>query len=262
MKRAPTLTVAAIMLNEQPNVADWLDSAGFADERLIVDGGSTDRTVEIAAGRNARVLSRPFDCFASQRNHALEHARGDWVLFVDADERVPPELAREVRQYLAHPRHAACRVHCRSHVFGKPFRFGGTQDDWPIRLIRRGTARYQGMVHETVATRNPVGRLNAALSHLTIPDLPTFLTKMHRYTTLEAMDRVSAGIAPKRRDLWSRPVWESARRLIAKGGFLDGPRGIAFGILSGISEWVLARRHRDLWRARQQSLTAFHGGSA
>jgi hypothetical protein len=130
-------------------------------------------------------------------------------------------------------------------------RFGGTQDDRPIRLFRRGRAEWVGRVHEVLRVDGPVRALRWGMAHRTQPDLETFLTKMHRYTRLEAAERVARGRRPSR---WPAPTLaarEVFRRLIWKRGALDGPEGWAFAALSGVYEWVLAREHARGWhRAR------------
>ena len=117
--------------------------------------------------------------------------------------------------------------------------------------MRRGAARWTGEVHETLETDGLVGQLQSWLDHDPLPDLPSFLTKMNRYTTLAAEARVAASLPPRRRDAWLAPVREIFRRLIWKQGLWDGPEGWAFCLLSGLSEWVLADKHRHLWAARR-----------
>src|SRR5262249_20681483 len=134
------------------------------------------------------VAVRAFGDFASQRNAALAMATGDWVLSVDADERITPELAAEIRRVIADrdSPNRGYRVPIRSEVLGRRFRFSGTQCDWPLRLFRRDSGRWVGLVHETVELRGPVGFVRGELRHCTIPTMSTFLDKINRYTTLEA----------------------------------------------------------------------------
>jgi hypothetical protein len=207
------------------------------------------------------VSSRPFDTFARQRNHALDLANGDWVLSIDADERPSPRLAAEIRRAILRARHAGYRVPIRSSIFGRSFRGSGTQDDRPVRLVRRGAARWVGDVHERLRVLGPLGRLRAWLEHRTLPDLDSFLAKMNRYTMLEARARVAAGRPPRRRDAWILPAREVFRRLVWKEGIWDGPEGWAFCLLSGLSEWVLADRHRRLWESAERTVSGPTGAS-
>lgn len=244
----PTLSAAVITLNEQHNLPGLLASLLWADEILVVDGGSTDATLDIAREAGCRVISRRFDNFAQQRNHAIEMARGEWILSIDADERPTVKLVSEIGRRIAAGRHDAFHVPIRSRIFRHQVRRSGTQDDRPVRLFRRHAARWVGDVHERLAVVGRIGRLQHWLEHDTLPDVDAFYRKMHRYTTLEAEARVRTGRRPQWRDTWLAPAREVFRRLIWKQGALDGPAGWQFCLLSGWSEWVLAEKHRRLWR--------------
>jgi N-acetylglucosaminyl-diphospho-decaprenol L-rhamnosyltransferase len=242
----PTVTAAVITLNEERNLAGLLPALDWADQIVVVDGGSRDATVAVARRHGCRVAVRPFDTFARQRNHALRLATGNWVLSIDADERPTPGLVAEIRRRITQSRADAFRVPIRSWIFGRRLRLSGTQDDWPVRLFRRRAGRWTGDVHEAVEVSGCVGRLRHWLIHHTTPDLETFLAKMHRYARLEATRRAAGGRRPAWHDTWIAPVREIFRRLIYKQGLLDGPAGWAFCLLSGLSEWVVAREHRRL----------------
>lgn len=252
MTRTPTLTAAVIALDEAANLPGWLASLAWADERLVVDGGSTDGTIEAARAGGARLIQRPFDNFCRQRNHALDVAAGDWVLFVDADERPTAALAAELRCLVRDTRHAAFRIPIRSRILGRRFRFSGTQDDRPVRLVRRGRGHWVGDVHEVLRPAGLVGRTRGWLRHETIPDLPALLGKINRYTSLQAVERVKAGRRPHWTDTWIAPAREIFRRLIWKHGWLDGPEGWVFCLLSGLSEWMVADKHRGMVRDQRR----------
>lgn len=244
MNRA-TVSAAIITLNEQRHLPMLLPRLAWTDEIVVVDGGSDDATVEIARAFGCRVEVRQFDDYAHQRNRALELARGDWVLSIDADERPVTGFAAEVGRRLPCTRADAFRVPIRSEIFGRRFRFSGTQDDCPVRLFRRGCACWTGHVHEVLQTTGQIARLDHWLEHETLPDLPAFLAKMQRYTSLAAESRKIAGRQPRWSDQWVAPPRETLRRLIWKHGWLDGPEGWAFCVLSGLSEWVLAKKTSD-----------------
>ena len=253
MSRRPSITAAILALNEAQNLAELLPALDWADQIVVVDGGSSDATRSVARSFGCHVSFRRFDTFARQRNHALGLATGEWVLWIDADERPAQPLVAEIRRRTRSARHAGFRVSIRSSIFGRRMRASGTQDDCPVRLARRDSARWVGDVHERLHVAGRVGRLQAWLLHRTLPDLDAFLAKMHRYTLLEAQARVAAGRAPRRRDAWILPAREVFRRLVWKRGIVDGPEGWAFCVLSGLSEWVLADRHWRLWRAARQA---------
>lgn len=244
-----TISAAIIALNEAANLPGLLDALHWADEIVVVDGGSRDDTFRIARRAGCHVVTRTFDSFARQRNYAASLAAGDWILSIDADERPSAALAGEIRSRTAGCRESAFRVPIRSRIFGRKCRYSGTQDDRPIRLWRRDAGRWTGDVHEVFQVDGPVGQLHASLEHETLPDLHAFLAKMHRYTALEARARVDAGRPPRPVDQWWRPPREVFRRLVWKLGLLDGPAGWRFCLLSGVSEWLLARRHWSYWEA-------------
>jgi len=260
MSDRPTITAALITLDEERNLAELLPALDWVDQIVVVDGGSRDATLCVARRHGCCVVSRPFDTFARQRNHALGLATGDWVLSIDADERPTPRLVAEIRRRIARSRAAAFRVPIRSWVFGRRLRRSGTQDDCPVRLFRRHAARWRGDVHEVLRISGRVDRLHNWLMHDTTPDLETFLAKMHRYARLEASGRAAAGRRPTWSDTWLVPAGEILRRLIYKQGLWDGPAGWAFCFLSGLSEWVLAREHHGLMRATANSRRATPAG--
>jgi glycosyltransferase involved in cell wall biosynthesis len=289
MTSPPTITAALITLNEERRLPALLPRLSWVDEIVVVDGGSTDQTVAIAQAHGCRVQEHAFDTFAAQRNRAIALARSQWVLSIDADERPTPALIAEIRGQLISGRYDAFRVPIRSRIFGRPFRYSGTQDDRPVRLFRRGAAVWEGDVHEVLRVRGPVGHATRApddlssgssqqpgccaaagllassgrigqlrnwLEHETLPDLASFLQKMDRYTTLAAEQRVAAGRAPRWRERWLAPAIEAGRRLIWKQGLLDGPQGWAFSLLSGLSQWVLADKHYRAWLAQRDERRA------
>jgi len=249
MSESPTITAAIITRDEEQALRELLAELDWVDQIVVVDGGSCDETIRIAKAHGCRVVSRSLDTFARQRNYALQLATSEWVLSIDTDERPTPRLIAEIRRQIGHGRDAGYRIPIQSRIFGRHVRRSGTQDDCPVRLARRREARWVGDVHEVLRVAGPVGRLKSRLNHRTLPDLDEFLTKMNRYTALEARSRVAAGCPPRRYQRWITPGREVFRRLFWKQGFLDGPAGWAFCLLSGLSEWVLAGRHRQLWEA-------------
>lgn len=255
MTQSPTISVAMIVLNEEPQLRELLPQLAWADEVVVMNGGSSDQSVEIALQHGCRVLTRRFDNFATQRNYALEQCRGDWVLSLDADERATLELIAELRTAVSNYDVAAYHIRIRSTIFGHAMRFSGTQNDVPIRLVRRGAAEWSGDVHETLQVQGTVGHIGHAIEHRTLPDLSAFLAKMHCYSRLEAQRRVAAGEAPRTAAAWLAPVREVFRRMIWKHGWLDGPYGWAFCLLSGLSAWVHADRHSRLWFSSKHTKT-------
>lgn len=235
------LSAAVIVLNEEQHIRPLLESLRWVDEVVVVDGGSTDNTLRYVAGFPVTVIQRPFDHFAAQRNVAIDACHGDWVLSIDADERPAKGFRRELVARLDHPRFDAYRIPIRSRLFGRPVRFGGTQDDRPIRLFRREASYWSAEVHETLCGCRKVGRFHHGFSHETIPDLAVFLEKMHRYLSLQNTQETT-------QTSWSKALsaaaFETARRLFWKQGLLDGPHAWAFAGLSGLSQWMATYRPR------------------
>ncbi|MBI3466770.1 MAG: glycosyltransferase family 2 protein [Planctomycetes bacterium] len=240
----PTLSANLITLDEERNLAPCLQSLAWVDEMVVVDGGSRDRTVEIARRYTDRVLVHTFDDYASQRNRALDESRGEWVISIDADERVPVELAREIRRMVADatPHMSGFWVPIRSRIFGRRFRFSGTQGERKMRLFRGDRARWHGPVHETVTLHGPTGQLRHAIEHESTPDLETYFRKLERYSSLEA-ERIRAGCdSPAWWRPWLLPLWTFARLYLGNLGVFDGPEGLRFCALSGLGTWMAYRK--------------------
>ena len=245
----PSLSALVIARDAAGDLPACLDALGWADEVVVVvDPASLDATEAIARGLADVVAVRPFDDFASQRNAALGLASGDWAFAVDADERATPALAAEIRAAIANPRSniAGYRVPILSEVLGRSFRYSGTQQDLPLRLFRRDFGRWTGEVHETVLLDGPAGRLREPLRHRTIPDMRTFLQKIDKYTTLEAIRLHRLGHRPRPLDSSIRPLWTFAKLYVGKRGFLDGPEGFAFCSLSAVSAAVRQWKLKEL----------------
>jgi glycosyltransferase involved in cell wall biosynthesis len=252
----PRLSVLIVAKNEAHNLADCLAAASWAFERIVVvDPVSRDATLEIAQQQAEVVAVRDFDDFASQRNFALSLASGDWVLSVDADERVTAPLAAEIQRIIAEPANAyhGFRVPIRSVILGRPFGFSGTQHDQPLRLFRRDSGHWTGLVHETVVLNGTVGSLQNALGHHSLPNVQVFLHKLDHYTTLEAQGLAGSERRFRMSDLALRPIWTFLKLYVFKQGFRDGVEGFMFCALSGVSTAVRAWKHRELTLAGRTS---------
>jgi glycosyltransferase involved in cell wall biosynthesis len=251
MAKRPRISALIIARDEARNLPGCLASLGWADELIVVvDAASRDETLALARQRADRVVVRPFDDFASQRNAALDVATGDWVFAIDADERATPALAAEIRAVVADPKapHQGYRVPIRSEILGRRFSYSGTQDDRPLRLFRRGRGWWFGTVHETVSLRGSTGILSQHLLHRTIPTMNVFLDKLNKYTSLEAIEFVRRGRPVRTFDWTVRPFWTFAKLYLGKRGYRDGAEGLVFCALSGVSVAVRHWKHRELVR--------------
>jgi glycosyltransferase involved in cell wall biosynthesis len=245
----PRVSALVLAREEAANLPGCLASLRWADEVVVVvDPASRDGTEKLARERADRVIVRRFDTFAAQRNAGLDAATADWVFAVDADERSSPAQAAEIRDRLRGPE-AGFRVPIRSEILGRPFAYSGTQCDRPLRLFRRDSGRWVGDVHETVELRGAVGELRTPLSHATLPDMRTFLAKLDRYTTLEALQAHREGRSPRTADWTVRPLWTFAKLYLGRQGFRDGAEGFAFCALSGVSVAVRGWKLRELSRS-------------
>jgi glycosyltransferase involved in cell wall biosynthesis len=249
----PRLSVTVITLNEEARLRACLESVAWADEIVVVDAGSTDRTVALARDFTDHVLVRPWPGFAEQKNFALAQARGEWVLSLDADEEVTPELRDAVLGIVkGSPAAAGYAVARRNIMWGAWIRHGGLYPDWQIRLFRRGRGRFlPRAVHESVQVDGPVERLRQPLLHRSYRDVADFLARADRYSTLAAGEWIAGDRPVRPRDLVLRPLGRFLSMYVARAGFLDGWRGL---LLAGLyAYYVFMRTAKALERARAES---------
>lgn len=227
------LSVVVITHNESRHIADCLKSVAFADEWVVVDSGSTDGTREIAESLGAQVVvADDWRGFGIQKNRALALARGRWVLSIDADERVTPELAQAIQAVVAADGPAdGYKLSRISRFCGQWIRHGDWNPDRVLRLFRRGEARFtDDLVHERLVVPGRIDLLKGDLLHDTMPTLEDALTKMNRYSSGRAQDKVQSG---KRGSLFAALVhggWAFVRCYLLKRGFLDGRLGFVLAI--------------------------------
>jgi glycosyltransferase involved in cell wall biosynthesis len=242
------LSAVVITRNEEARIGRCLTSLSFCDEIVVVDSGSDDQTTLEAAKLGARVLVRPFDDFASQKNFAVSQARGTWVLSVDADEVAAPGLGEEILRVLqAAEVFAAYALPRHNFIFGKRLRFGGNGKDAPIRLFRKGRAVFEGLVHESLRVEGAVGRLKGTLLHYSTSDMRRYFQKLTLYAALEAERLQEQKARFSFFTLCSKPVGRFFQRYIVQGGFLDGTPGFLFAAFSGYYEFV---RYAIFWEMR------------
>jgi len=244
MSRA-TISATVITLNEERNIRACLDSLSWCDELIVVDAGSSDQTVALARQQGAQAITRPFTNYADQKNFALAQATGDWILSVDADERVTPELAAEITTALANPGDVmGFFLPRRNHIFGRWIDHGEWWPDYKLRLIRRGQGQWQGLVHEVLLADGPVRYLHAALLHYAHETISGFVSKMDRYTTIEAQGWQAAGIRPSLWKILLYPPGLFAYEYIWRRGFLDGIHGFVLATLMAYYNFL---KRAKLW---------------
>jgi glycosyltransferase involved in cell wall biosynthesis len=247
------LTAAIIARDEETMIGGCLASLGFADERLVlVDAATRDRTREVAHSFGARVEERVFDNFAAQRDAALRQATGDWVLFVDADERIPPALRDEVLATIAAPRgQRGFWIARHNYLMGRIVRHAGWFPDYQLRLLERDAAHFDPLrvVHELALVSGPVGHLHEPLVHHNYRTLREFIRKQERYCPLEAERWCASFGRPRARALLGQPTREFYRRYIALQGYQDGLLGLVLCVLlayyAGKAIWLARRSSVD-----------------
>jgi glycosyltransferase involved in cell wall biosynthesis len=252
-----SVQLAAVVLtkNEERHIGDCLDSLAWAEERVVFDDFSTDRTVEIAKARGAQVIGHALESFAAQRDAALAAVEAQWILFVDADERVTPALAEEVQQvirYVGDQARAGWWIPRHNYMIGHRMRGGGWYPDHQLRLLRRGKARYDPAhpVHEVVILEGEAGYLENPFIHYNYDTVGQFRHKMGRYTQFEAQILHEQGA---RVHLWTcmtMPLREFWRRFVTLRGYRDHVYGLLF---CGLMAWYTFLTYQRLRKLRLQS---------
>jgi glycosyltransferase involved in cell wall biosynthesis len=271
----PPVSVLVPTLDEELNLPDCLDSVSWADEVFVVDSYSRDRTVQIARERGAHVVQHPFESYSRQKNWALDTLpfRNPWVLIVDADERVTPELKCEMQTVLPNADCAGYYLNRRVIFLGRWIRHAGWYPNWNLRLFRHQLGRYDGReVHEHVVLNGPAGYLRNDLLHLDRRGLEAFVARHNRYSTLEAAARFKAeSDAPDRARLpvsllaspvqrkrflrervWPRvpakPLVLFVYMYLLRRGFLDGRAGLALCVFHAFQEFMVGLKLAELRR--------------
>ncbi|AMO25127.1 glycosyltransferase family 2 protein [Ramlibacter solisilvae] len=251
MTRPPRLTVIIITRNESARLRACLESVAFADELVVVDSGSTDDTVAIAQALGANVRqTADWPGFGPQKNRALDMARGEWVLSIDADERVTPRLRASIEAAMVQSRFEAYTVDRRSSYCGQYMRHSGWYPDRLVRLFRRGKARFSGdLVHERLLVDGTAGALEGELLHESFDDFESVLDKVNRYSSDSARALDARGVRGSLGKAVGHGFWAFVRTYLFKRGFLDGRLGFALAVSNAqgayyryLKLWLLQRR--------------------
>jgi glycosyltransferase involved in cell wall biosynthesis len=226
------LSVIIITKNEARHIVSCLESVAFADEFIVVDSGSTDNTVALARDFGATVLvTDDWPGFGPQKNRALDLATGDWVLSIDADERVTPELAQEIQDVLANPQADAYEIARLSDFCGKFIRHSGWWPDYVLRLFKRGTARFtDAAVHERVVPQGPSLQLKGYFEHYPYDNLDGLINKVNRYSSDAAAMMYARGKRATVLSALGHGFWTFVRIYLIRRGFLDGRHGLVLAV--------------------------------
>ena len=248
----PKVSVTIITLDEAEHIAAAIDSVSWADEVVVVDSGSSDGTVEIARSKGARVSTRPWTGYADQKNHAATLASHDWILSLDADERVTPELALEVRTLLrSEPAKKGYRVPRVTFHLGRWIRTTDFYPDYQARLYERGAGTWLGeFVHESVQVAGGTGYLRGELQHYSFHDLFDHVSRINRYSNLAARQMYVRGRRATAFHLLMHPPAAFLRNYLLRRGFLDGSAGLLISLMNAYSVFL---KFAKLWELERCS---------
>jgi glycosyltransferase involved in cell wall biosynthesis len=246
-----TLSAIVITRNAAGELAACLESLAFADEILVVDSGSTDGTVEIARQHGARLIHQDWLGYGPQKRFAVAQARHDWVLCLDADERVSPALRAAIERELVAPRCVAYAFARRNRFLGRWLAHGEGYPDWSLRLFHRAHAQWSDdPIHEKVVVHDgPIGRLAGDLLHESAPGLAEYLDKQNRYTSLQAEQLYAAGVRASPGRLVLSPLLRFVKFYFLRLGFLDGIPGLVHIAIGCFNSFM---KYAKLWERQQR----------
>ncbi|KAB2922789.1 MAG: glycosyltransferase family 2 protein [Bacteroidetes bacterium] len=235
------LSVAVITKNEEANIARCLESVRWADELVVVDSGSTDRTAELARSFGARVIVREWEGFSKQKEFALRSASHGWVLSLDADEEVTPELREELLGIIARPDALnGYEIPRKSFFLGTWMRHGGWYPGYQLRLLRKDrTAMNHRPVHEGFETEGPVGRCRGDINHYTYATLHQYIEKMNDYSSLDVSNKLRSGKRIAWYNVLLNPLSAFLRQYVSKQGFRDGYHGFLLAWYSALHVQII-----------------------
>lgn len=251
------LSAVVITKNESDVIRDCLQSLRFCDETIVVDSGSSDDTVEIARSMGARVIERGWPGYGPQKEFARQQAKGDWVLSLDADERVSTALRTEIEALLATPKLAfdALEMPRLSTFCGRPMRYSGWWPDRIVRLFRRDAAFFSDdIVHERVVASGMIGRLDNHIEHHPIREISHALRRMDVYSSLGAEKLLVKGKRPGLLTAWTHASYAFVSTYVLKRGFLDGQEGLLNAFIHAQTVfWKYAKASVELRRRRARA---------
>jgi (heptosyl)LPS beta-1,4-glucosyltransferase len=241
------ISATVITFNEEDNIAAALESLAWADEIIVVDSESKDRTVEIARRFTDRIYVRAWPGYSEQKNFAAEQATSDWIFSLDADERVSDGLAIELKnlKQTAEPKFAACEMPRLTFYLGRWIKHSGWYPDYKSRLYDRRAARWQGaFVHESLEVNGSIERLSGDILHYTVRDASDHHHRIDRYTTLAARELFEKGRRASLLSMLISPAGAFLRAYILKRGYLDGAQGLA---IARFAAYYVFLKYLKLW---------------
>lgn len=241
------IAAAILTLNEETNIRECIESVSWADRVVVIDTQSTDETVPLARAAGAEVIVHPFENYAQIRNVGLRVIKSPWLFFIDADERATPELAAEIRQVTAERSENGWWVPRHNYLFGRLTLGAGWYPDYQMRVLRRGTARYERPVHEIVVLEGEEGHLQNPMRHYNYETVAHFRAKQARYSDYDAEILHQKGVRPRFYTPYSQALRHFYWRFVNLDGYRDGLHGFRLSLLTAWYEGVKYRKLRKLW---------------
>jgi len=257
------ISVVIITKNEERNIGECLESVKWADEIIVVDAKSTDKTVEIAKRYTGNVFIKPWSGFGPQKNWGISKAQHEWIFIIDADERVTPELKDEILATISEPTEiAAFQVPRRNFLLGKWFKYKGEYPNYQLRLFKKGRAWYNNVqIHENLIVDGQIGYLKNSLLHFAVNSIEDYFKKFNQYTTLAAIEKSKRKKAKvKIWDLLFRPMATFIKMYFIKQGFRHGKEGFIFSSLDSFFTYVKYLKLSDIQEGRFSSNEDFDPG--
>ncbi len=240
------ISAVAITYNEEIHIESYIKSLSFADEIIIVDSFSTDKTVTLAEQNGAKVIQHTFENFSKQKNFAISQATNDWIVFFDLDEEVPEALAKEIVDTV-HSENALKVYHVKRnfHFMGKRIKYSGFQTDVSVRLFNKNYCKYNGKpVHESIETNETIGLLKHAADHHTYKSFDNYNEKLSLYSKLQAKDLYKKNVRPNLYHFLFRPWYRFMHQYFLRLGILDGKEGF---IICYVHAFSVYKRYIQLW---------------
>lgn len=245
------MKTSAVVLtkDEEENIKKCLKTLRWCDEVIVIDDESEDKTRQIAKKMGVKVFTRPLNGdFAAQRNFGLEKTKGDWVLFVDADERVPPKLATEIKQAIKDGKFVGFYLRRQDFIWGRRLNHGETANVRLLRLGQKGAGEWQRRVHETWEIKGKVGELKEPLFHYPHPTISKFLEQINFYTSLNASEFLRERRGVGLIQILAYPVGKFLQNYIFRLGFLDGTPGIIMALMMSFHSFLTRAKLYLLWK--------------
>ena len=250
------MSVAAVIItkDEERNIAACLESVQWVDERIVVDAESRDRTVEIARQHAAQVHVRPWPGYGPQKNFGMEQAHAEWILIVDADERITPALREEIQAAMKAglpPDLAGFEIPRRNFFYGRWIQGGGIYPDYQLRLIRKAAGRYDDtQLHENLRLQGRIERLRHPMDHYSMPTIRDHARKMMRYTTLGAQEKLKTRSRVTALDIAGHHIGTILKTYVLRGGWRDGLHGVIVALFAGMHTFVKYAKAYEMLLAR------------